>query len=95
MDIRKFMKYWCFYEFCFLPTLRVLFLSIVLLTSSGDPHHTHLIQISKCVSKSLLVALKDKGKHPTMLLSGESGSNKKLINYYIALLEWTTIFFLL
>lgn len=59
---------------------QVLFLSIVYLLSSGDPPSHTLVQISS-VSKSLLAALKDKGKHPTMLLSGESGSNKK--NYLL------------
>ncbi len=79
----KFMKHcvsfgyhWCFNGFCVLPTLQVLFLSIIYLTSSGDPPPTLSSNI-RCVSKGLLAALKDKGKHPTMLLSGESGSNKK------------------
>jgi hypothetical protein len=73
-----------FTNFAFLPTLPSSFSFYSLLTSSGHPPSS--------VSKSLLAALKDKGKHPTMLLSGESGNNKKIIYYYIALLEWTTIF---
>jgi hypothetical protein len=81
-----------FYQFCFLPTLQVLFSLYIVYSLVVGTLLPHLVQILS-VSKSLLAALKDKGKRPTMLLSGESGSNKNYSLLYYCLIGMDNNFF--